>query len=335
MAIGKPKEIQEQNHGVSVIICCFNGTDRLPATLTHLARQNVPGHLSWEILLVDNASTDHTAEVAVHLWRELSPGKEILRIIPEPRPGQLYARISGARLAKYDLLVFCDDDNWLDSNYISACSEILRQNKQTGAAGGQNTPATNADRYPEWFETYKDKYALGVPAGRSGDVSLRGFVLGAGMLTWRSLFLDMYQQKYPSLLKGRKGENLSTGDDFEYCKRLLLRGWQLYYEENLKLIHFIPKERLNISYRDRLMQGVFDAGLILHEYDLAIRVHNRYKGKSRIRLLLLTPFRILFARMGLMNRVLIDEQLTLYYLSPFNSNKNQVRKKIKDFIYGR
>ena len=335
MDVGKPKKIQENNRGVSVIICCFNSTDRLPATLTHLAHQHVPGNLPWEILLVDNASTDQTAELAVNLWRELAPGNDILRIVAEPRPGQLYARISGARLAKYDLLVFCDDDNWLGSNYISACSEIMQENKQIGAAGGQNAPATNADQYPDWFETYKDKYALGAPSDRSGDVTPRGFVLGAGMLTWKALFLDMYQKKYPSLLKGRKGEDLSTGDDFEYCKRLMLRGWRLYYEENLKLIHFIPRERLTIAYRERLMKGIFDAGLVLNEYDLAIRVHNRYKGKSRIRLLLLTPFRILFVRMGLMNRVLIDEQLTLYYLSPFNSNKNTVRKKIKDFIYGR
>jgi hypothetical protein len=160
-------------------------------------------------------------------------------------------------------------------------------------------------------------------------------VLGAGMLTWKSLFLEMYQERYPSLLKGRKGESLSTGDDFEYCKRLLLRGWRLFYEENMKLKHFIPRDRLTITYRNRLMQGILDAGQVLNEYDLAIRVHNRYKNKNRLRLLLLTPFRILFVRMGMLNRVLIDEELTLYYLCPFNSDKNPVRKKIKDFIYGR
>jgi hypothetical protein len=103
----------------------------------------------------------------------------------------------------------------------------------------------------------------------------------------------------------------------------------------MKLKHFIPKERLTIAYRDRLMQGILDAGEVLNEYDLAIRVYNRYKNKNRLRLLMLTPFRILLVRMGMMNRVLIDEELTFYYLWPFNSKKNPVRKKIKDFIYGR
>jgi len=324
----------EKNLGVSVIICCYNSAGRLTETLNHLAGQMVPEGFAWEILLVDNASTDQTADKAVAIWNSLLPGSRILRVLHEPNPGQQFARISGAREARYDLLIFCDDDNWLDPNYIYASSKAM-QDSRIGAAGGRNEPETDADQYPDWFDTYKDKYALGIPASRSGDITHRGFVLGAGMLTRKSLFLDMCQEKYPSLLKGRKGESLSTGDDFEYCKRLLLRGWRLYYDENMKLKHFIPKERLTISYRERLMQGIHDAGLVLNEYDLAIRVHNRYQNKNRLRLLMLTPFRILFVRLGLMNRVLIDEQLTLYYLSPFSSNKNPVRKKIKDFIYGR
>jgi glycosyltransferase involved in cell wall biosynthesis len=331
----EPTQGQDKDPGVSVIICCYNSADRLPETLAHLAKQSVPNGLHWEILVIDNASTDFTAEKALEIWNRLLPGSAILRVLRESKPGQQFARTRGAKEASYDLLIFCDDDNWLDPGYVFFSSQAIRQDERYGAAGGQNEPATDAEHYPDWFETYRDKYALGIPANQSGDVGHRGFVIGAGMLTRRSLFLEMYQDKFPSLLNGRKGKRLSTGDDFEYCKRLLLRGYRLYYEENMKLKHFIPKERLTLTYRDRLMQGIKDAGLVLDEYDLAIRVHNRYKNKNRFRLLLLTPFRILFVRLGMMNRVLIDEQLTLYYLSPFNSNKNPVRKKIKDFIYGR
>jgi glycosyltransferase involved in cell wall biosynthesis len=321
--------------GISVIICCYNSADRLPQTLKHLAAQKIPPELNWEIILIDNASNDQTAESAVNIWKSLSGLSSRLKIFFEAKPGQQFARLRGVKEAKYDLIIFCDDDNWLDSSYLFFASETMRRNKNIGAAGGQNRPATDADEYPEWFDEYSDKYALGIPAPKSGDITSRGFVLGAGMVTRKSLFLDMYQEKYPSLLKGRKGESLSTGDDFEYCKRLLLRGYRLYYEEKMRLTHFIPGERLSISYRERLMKGILDAGQVLNEYDLAIRVLNRFKTKNRLRLICLTPFRILLVRMGLTNRVLIDEQLTLYYLSPFNANKNSVRRKIKDFIYGR
>jgi len=320
--------------GISVIVCCYNSAARLPGTLEHLARQKVPEDLNWEVILVDNASTDDTAAFALTTWEELR-APDVLRILPESKPGQMYARITGARAARYDLLIFCDDDNFLGPDYVFYAEQSMRMNRDIGAAGGQNTPVTDAPEYPDWFETYKDKYALGIPASESADVTHRGFVLGAGMVTRKTLFLEMYADKYPSLLRGRKGENLSTGDDFEYCKRLLLRGHKLYYNQNLHLKHFIPKERLTVPYRERLMRGIHDASPVLVEYDLAIRVYNRFKNKNRLRLLLLTPFRIWFSRTGMMKRVLIDEELTLYYLSPFSSKRNYTRAKIKDFMFER
>ncbi len=104
--------------GVSVIICCYNGSSRLPMTLTHLATQRVPKSLKWEVLLIDNASTDGSASIAQKIWDELLPDSELFRIILEPKAGQHFARIRGAKEAQYDLLLFCDDDNWLDPDYI-------------------------------------------------------------------------------------------------------------------------------------------------------------------------------------------------------------------------
>ena len=228
---------------------------RLPETLAHLARQNISGHQKWELLIIDNASTDQTAEAARIIWKNLKQESGILRILHESRPGQQFARLRGVKESRYDLIIFCDDDNWLDPEYLNLAWEIMCSDETIGAAGGFNQPATDAGQYPDWFGSYSDKYALSIPGTPTGDVSSRGFILGAGMVSRKKLFLDMYQDKYPSLLKGRKGESLSTGDDFEYCKRLLLRGYRLFFSEQMILTHFIPRERLTIEYRDRLMQG--------------------------------------------------------------------------------
>ncbi len=211
----------------------------------------------------------------------------------------------------------------------------MRLDERIGAAGGRNIPETDAFGYPDWFESYADKYALGTPADASGDITDRGFILGAGMITRKELFIEMFKYPYQSLLNGRAGSNLNTGDDFEYCKRLILRHWRLYYDERLLLRHFVPQERLTISYRDRMMEGIYKAGEVIEEYDLAIRVYRRFKTKNRWRLLLITPFRIVLVRLGLMDRVLIDEKLTFFYLRPFFAKKDTVRNKIKDFIYKR
>ena len=54
--------------GVSVIVCCYNSAERLPETLKYLSMQNVPENMPWEIIIVDNNSTDSTNDVAMEIW---------------------------------------------------------------------------------------------------------------------------------------------------------------------------------------------------------------------------------------------------------------------------
>ena len=64
--------------GVSVIVRSSNAASRLPAALAHLKAQT-PTFVPWEVLLVDNASTDDTVKVALSRWGE---GPVPLRIVP-------------------------------------------------------------------------------------------------------------------------------------------------------------------------------------------------------------------------------------------------------------
>ena len=50
--------------GISVVVCCYNSIARIGETLTYLSNQKVPADVAWEIVLVDNASTDRTADFA-------------------------------------------------------------------------------------------------------------------------------------------------------------------------------------------------------------------------------------------------------------------------------
>jgi glycosyltransferase involved in cell wall biosynthesis len=317
--------------GTSVIICCYNSAQRLPLTLQYLAAQKVPGNFSWEIVLVNNASNDDTVNCAICTWNKLSPESNRLRIVQEDRRGQAFARKTGVISAMYECIVFCDDDNHLDENYVAYSQSRFLKNRRIGAVGGQNLPVTDKHPFPEWFEVYQNYYATGIPAMQSEDVSNRGYLLGAGMITRRSLYLSVFNDGFPSLLNGRNGEKLSTGDDFEYCKRLLLWGYQLFYDERLILHHFIPQERLEIEYRDRLMAGIQEAGVVLNEYDNALKTLPRIRHKNKFRLLLLTPFRVLLARMKLSKRKPDDEKLIFNYSLPFFLMLNKTRKSIKRF----
>lgn len=327
------ENITDTNKGVSVIICCYNSAARLPETLRHLAGQNVPANIPWEVLVINNASKDNTVDVAKQCWQQFQVPNAVFKIIEEPRPGQMHARKRGAIAAAYECIIFCDDDNWLHQDYVRLAKEMLEKNAAFGAGGGQNVPTTDAENYPEWFDTYKDKYAIGIPAEQSGDVSYKGFVLGAGLVTKKSLFLQVNDDKYPSLLNGRNGEKLSTGDDFEYCKKVLLWDYKLYYDDRMKLTHFIPKERLTIDYRERLMDGIMQAGEVLYEYDIALQVRKKTKDKNRWRLLMMAPIRILFARLGWVKRDVTEEQLKYFYLAPYAVQGNRAKTFIKKFLY--
>ncbi|WP_109699458.1 glycosyltransferase [Chitinophaga deserti] len=318
--------------GISVIICCYNSSQRIGETLRHLARQQFPEDFRYEVLLVDNDSTDDTAAVARAIWDKEGPAGIPLRIVEELRAGQMYARDKGVKEAAYDSIVFCDDDNWLNPDYVYYAWKTLRENPTVGAAGGSNYPVTDAPAYPDWFPEHADKFALGVPGEESGIVNNRSFILGAGMVTRRKLFLAMYPDEHPTLLAGRNGSKLSTGDDFEYCKRLMIAGYDLYFEKRLSLKHFIPRQRLMPEYLERLLAGINDATPTIELYDLALRAHRRNKKKNRWRMLLLSPFRIIFTKWGLMNRVLIDEKNTLYYLSPIDLGGSHEMKVIKKFF---
>ena len=101
--------------GISVIICCYNSSTLLPRTLEHLALQDVPENILWELIIVDNNSNDDTAEVARKEWEKYKIDIPF-KVVYESNPGLSYARQKGVKEASFELLLFCDDDNWLEKN---------------------------------------------------------------------------------------------------------------------------------------------------------------------------------------------------------------------------
>ena len=75
-------------------------------------------NLQLEVILVDNNCSDNTAKVAIEVWSKFG-NPFCLSILTEPTPGLSYARKKGVLSAKGEIIVFCDDDNWLNENYLS------------------------------------------------------------------------------------------------------------------------------------------------------------------------------------------------------------------------
>ena len=259
------------NKGISVVLCCYNSATRLHETLRHLALQVIPENISWEVMVVDNASKDSTSEVARYESSRYHSLIGRFSVMEEQKPGLIYARQKGASKAKYKYLVFCDDDNWLDQDYLHNAFQIMESNSMIGALGGKSDAVTDDIGFPDWFESSKRGYAVGHQNDYEGDISNSNMLWGAGMVTRTELFFACFSAIFPSILTGRKGSELSSGEDTEYCMRLLLKGYKLYYYEKLTFTHFISKERWSEEYFERLniaiKKGKWDASE-LNKYSL-------------------------------------------------------------------
>ena len=92
---------------ITVILCTLNRCQSLAETLESIAISTLPDSVDWEILVVDNNSTDHTREVVEEFGRRYP---DRFRYIFEPRPGKSYALNAGIREAQGEILAFTDDD---------------------------------------------------------------------------------------------------------------------------------------------------------------------------------------------------------------------------------
>lgn len=266
--------------GISIILCCYNSSARLPETLRHLSLQRVPKTVAWEVILVNNASKDNTVEVAEALWNTYGPNKPTLQIVDQPIPGLSYAREKGFQTAQYDYLLFCDDDNWLSEDYVRIAFEVMDDNPLVGALGGWGSPICEIEP-PSWFTDYSGTYATGPQGDQSGEVKVSYHVYGAGAV-YRKLAIDHLKScGFEYKLTGRTAASLSVGEDHELCYAMVLAGYKIWYDERLTFKHFIPKERLTWKYLKGNLNGIANAYPILKAYKIAIS--HKFKTRSKIK----------------------------------------------------
>jgi glycosyltransferase involved in cell wall biosynthesis len=255
--------------GVSVIICCHNSAQRLPETLRHLAAQRLSTDIPWEVVVIDNASTDDTAQTALRLWPSLSPAP--LRVVSESKSGLSHARIRGIREARYEVISFIDDDNWAALDWIQRVHATFAHHPEIGALGGR-IEAVCETTPPAWFEPVQTHYAVGKQYGQSGDITdATGTLLcGAGLTLRTGAVRKLLENGFVFMMSGRKGGRLTAGEDTELCFALRACGWRFWYDNELVLEHFIPQERLQWSYAVKLMRGLGESSPFIALYLFAL-----------------------------------------------------------------
>ena len=248
----------------AVVVCTHNPRrDYLARTLASLRALSLPP-LDWELVVVDNASTESVAAVCDLAWHPRA------RCVVEPTLGLTHARLRGIRETTAPLLVFVDDDNLLGPDYLASAVEIGRSHPFLGAWGGRISGVFEVPP-PDFCRQHAHMLAIrDVPEDLWGNTAedFRAVPCGAGMCVRRAV-AELWARDVaarPAALKlGRVGQNLGACEDGHlalFSRRLGL-GTGVF--RRLALDHLIPPERTTLAYFTRLAAGhAYSYNLLRH-----------------------------------------------------------------------
>lgn len=242
-----------QKPAVSVILCTHNPHEaQFEWALTSLESQSVSTD-EFEVIVVDNNSAIPLSEDKVRGTRRLN-----LRVVAEPRLGLTYARCTGILNAQADLLVFLDDDNYLLPEYLEHAIAIAAREPEIGNFGGISLPLYEKP-IPNWLEPFVP--SLGVRDYGPEPITSRESrwgkwePIGAGMVCRRSIaegFIRVVEASDLAQHLGRKGRQLTSGEDSLFARIGVDAGFACSYQPALRLFHFIRADRLRPVYLARM-----------------------------------------------------------------------------------
>ena len=188
---------------VSVVVCSYNGAATLEECLQSLTKLNYP---EYEVILVDDGSTDNTPEIASNY-----PGVHYIR---QPNRGLSYARNVGVQRATGEIVAYTDSDCIADEDWLYYLVRTM-QAEGVAAIGGPNVPPTS--------DSWTAKCVAASPGGPSHvmfDDRYSEHVPGCNMAFRRDVLLS---------LGGFDPQFRQAGDDVDICWRLLDLGMTIGY----------------------------------------------------------------------------------------------------------
>ena len=244
---------------LSAVVCTHNPRiEYLNATLDSLQAQRHLDPGSWELIVVDNASATPVATQIDLSWHPLA------QMMLEPCLGLTRARLAGFHAARGELLVYIDDDNVLDPNYFQLVLSAFAGAPELGAIGGKSIPRYEVPP-PPWFRDLglnlgcrdlgdTPHYASWTAPKGHNQTYPECAPIGAGMAIRRRAIVPYVNALATETVReslGRKGCDLSSGEDNDMVMSVLAEGWQVAYLPQLHLEHLIPASRFSCDYLAR------------------------------------------------------------------------------------
>jgi len=221
---------------VSVVVPTYNRQHLLARTLSSLRQQDV-GPIRYEVIVVDNDSSDDTPTVVAQ-YRQAWPDLHYFR---EPRRGVSHARNTGIGAARADIVAFTDDDVEPQRTWVASIKQALDAHPEVDCIGGR-IDARWTTAPPSWLtSSFWGPLALQGPKGDSPYVD--------ASCASRCLMTANFACRRPALLEvhGFSPDYLRD-EDRELQLRLWRAGKRGLYVDSVVVTTEVPPERLTKQY---------------------------------------------------------------------------------------
>jgi len=225
---------------ISVIIATHNRADLVAVALESLAQQTIPGN-EFEVIVVDNASSDHTPAV-VQKMTAIIPR---LNYVLETRLGLSWARNAGLEAAQGRLVAYLDDDARAEPGWLEA---LL-------AAFTLTTPAPACVGGPVFLnwgglpKSVPARYWTLLSYVNYGDndrpLSEKEYLVGANMAFDRQALIGVGGF---STQLGRQGSKLLSGEEAQVVSQIRRAGGSVYYAAKAAVWHIVQPDRVRPSW---------------------------------------------------------------------------------------
>jgi glycosyltransferase involved in cell wall biosynthesis len=236
---------------LSIVICSYNRASYIGDALDSLYKQT-SGLSAFEAIIVDNNSTDNTAEVFSQ-WRSAHTNGSFT-YITETNQGASFARNTGAAVSKGQWLCFMDDDAVATPNYVENILKHIETKPDAVGFGGRIIPKY-IPAEPNWMSYYVSSlvgnfdYAPSACAFENGK-----YPLESNMIVRKDIYDTI--GGFNTALPGVVGTLRIGGEGKELFYKILALGHTIYYDPSICVHHVVEVKKLTSEYMYRVASGI-------------------------------------------------------------------------------